>query len=341
MSLTRFTYILITVVLIGFLLTYLESFLIPLVFSIGIWFLIRKFRKLLTNKIRMPYWLSTSLASLIILCLLYLFTQLLALQVKAFMTPDNLQKYNENFRLIGDKITALVGVEALQNGLQQLRNIDIAGILQSSLGALTNLLGNSFMVILYLLFLLLEENVFKTKFKAIYSTKEKQEDALKTIQQIIKSVESYITLKTIVSLITGVLSYLGLLLLGVDFALFWAIVIFVLNYIPTVGSLIATVFPALMSLIQYPEQSGVALFVLIVVGIIQVIVGNVVEPRIMGENLNISPLVVILSLTLWGLIWGVVGMILSVPIMVVLIIIFSKIPSTRNIAVMLSSDGNI
>ena len=96
-----------------------------------------------------------------------------------------------------------------------------------------------------------------------------------------------------------------------------------------------------MALLQYPDYPSKAFFVLIVVGAIQVLVGNVIEPRVMGDNLNISPLVVILSLTLWGLLWGVVGMILSVPIMVVLIIVLSKIPSTRNVAIMLSSDGNV
>jgi len=96
-----------------------------------------------------------------------------------------------------------------------------------------------------------------------------------------------------------------------------------------------------MALMQYPDQPVKSLLVLIIIGVIQVIVGNVIEPRVMGDNLNISPLVVILSLTLWGTLWGVVGMILSVPIMVVVIIIFSKIISMRNLAVMMSSNGNV
>ncbi len=341
MSLTKITYILLSLTLAGFLLDYLESFLVPLVFSVGIWFLIRKFRKAILHMIKMPFWLGSLLASIVILIGLFLFSQILTSQVKVFMIQENLDKYNSNFQLIADKVVGLVGDEALQNVLANIKNINLTDIIQSAIGAITNLLGNSFMVILYLLFLMLEENVFKLKFNAIYKDESKREVAYSMARQIIKSIESYITLKTIVSLLTGFVSYLGLLILSIDFPIFWALLIFLLNYIPTIGSLIATLFPALMALAQYPEEPSKAVLVLVVIGIIQVIVGNVIEPRVMGDNLNISPLVVILSLGLWYLLWGVVGMILSVPIMVIIIIVLSKIPSTRNVAVMLSSDGNV
>lgn len=341
MSLTRVTYILLSITLGGFLLIYLKSFLIPFVFSLAIWFLIRKFRRVIISTVKMPFWLGSFLASMVILALLSFFSQLLTFQVKAFITPENLDKYNANFQLISQKFVGLVGDQALQSGLSRIQDFNLAELISNALGVLTNLLGNSFMVILYLLFLILEENVIKLKFRAIYHDKSKREAALSVFRQIIKSVENYITLKTVVSFITGLASYFGLLILQIDFPIFWALLIFLLNYIPTIGSLIATLFPALMALMQYPDQPVKSLLVLVIIGSIQVIVGNVIEPRVMGDNLNISPLVVILSLTLWGTLWGVLGMILSVPIMVVVIIVFSKIPSTRNLAIMMSSDGNV
>jgi len=340
MSLSRITNIFLSITLAGFLLIYLKTFLIPLVFAVAIWFVIRKLRNLFTSVIDMPFWLSSSLASLVILIVLYGFIQLLSFQVSAFLKPANLEKYNQNFQTIGQTLVDLVGTQVLENGLKQIQEIQFTSYVQDLLGVLTNLLGNSFMVVLYLLFLILEEKIFKLKLAGVFKDKEKRKEAYGTIKQIVESVESYISLKTVVSIITGVASYVGLLILGVDFALFWALLIFILNYIPTVGSLIATVFPALMALIQY-QDFGVFFKVLVVIGIIQVVVGNFLEPRVMGGNLNISPLVVILSLTLWGLLWGVVGMILSVPIMVVVIIILSKIPATKNIALMMSSDGNV
>ncbi|MEO0874547.1 MAG: AI-2E family transporter, partial [Bacteroidota bacterium] len=110
--------------------------------------------------------------------------------------------------------------------------------------------------------------------------------------------------------------------------------------IPSIGSLIATTFPAIIAILQTGEFMP-GLWVLLGVGIIQVIVGNFIEPRLMGNSLNISPLVVILSLIAWGAIWGVIGMVLSVPIMVMLIIVCARFESTRNIAIILSENGQI
>ncbi len=139
---------------------------------------------------------------------------------------------------------------------------------------------------------------------------------------------------------TGAFSYVALLIIGVDAPLFWAFLIFILNFIPTIGSLIATAFPAIFATLQYGDL-GPAIWVLIVVGAIQIIVGNFIEPRLVGSSLNISPLVVFLTLALWGLIWGITGMLLSVPITVILIIILSEFPASRPLAILLSQKGNI
>jgi len=136
------------------------------------------------------------------------------------------------------------------------------------------------------------------------------------------------------------LSYIILIFLGVDYSEFWAFLIFLLNYIPTVGSLIATIFPALLALIQF-ESFTYFLIVFVSIALIQFIIGNIIEPRLMGRSLNLSALVVLFSLALWGSIWGVVGMFLCVPITVILMIIFSNFEKTRPIAVLLSSNGKI
>jgi len=117
-------------------------------------------------------------------------------------------------------------------------------------------------------------------------------------------------------------------------------VIFVMNYIPVVGSILGTVFPSLLALIQFDSFYPF----IIVTGLIclmQFLTGNILEPRVMGNRLNLSPLVILLSLTLWGAIWGIVGMFLCVPIMVIVMIVFSHFSKTRAIAVMLSKNGKI
>ena len=128
--------------------------------------------------------------------------------------------------------------------------------------------------------------------------------------------------------------------MGVDAAFFWAFLMFALNYIPTIGSLIATLFPAFFSLVQFGEIQPF-IIILVGLGIAEWFVGNVLEPRLMGKSLNLSPLVTILALIVWGQIWGITGMLLSTPITVVMLIIFSQFESTRGIAVMLSESGDI
>jgi len=139
---------------------------------------------------------------------------------------------------------------------------------------------------------------------------------------------------------TGFLSYFALLIIGVDAPLFWAFLIFVLNFIPTIGSLIATAFPTVFAVLQFGELTT-GIIVLAVVGAIQLVIGNGVEPKLMGSSLNISPLVVFLTLAIWGVIWGISGMLLSVPITVILMIIMSEFPGSRPLAILLSQKGTL
>ncbi|MDX1667633.1 MAG: AI-2E family transporter, partial [Saprospiraceae bacterium] len=116
--------------------------------------------------------------------------------------------------------------------------------------------------------------------------------------------------------------------------------IFLLNFIPSIGSIVGTALPALFSLLQYQDGSRF-LLVLLSISAIQLLVGNYLDPRMLGRSLNISPFVVLFSLALWGAIWGIIGMFLSVPIMVILVIILSEFPSSRPFAILLSEKGRI
>ena len=130
------------------------------------------------------------------------------------------------------------------------------------------------------------------------------------------------------------------MIIGVDFPQLWAFLIFIFNFIPYVGSLLATIMPAIFSVFQF---ATIAPFFWVFAGVmtIQILVGNYIEPRIVGKTLNISPLIVILSLSFWGAIWGIIGMLLSVPITTVLVIVMAYFPGTRNIAILFSEKGTI
>ena len=196
------------------------------------------------------------------------------------------------------------------------------------------------MIIFYVVFLFVEESLFQHKIKLIFEPRNRFDKVSQILQKIDKSMSSYIGLKSLVSLLTTTLSYFIMLAVGIDSPVFWAFLIFMFNFIPSIGPILGTLLPALFCLIQFGTFTP-ALIVLFGVGGVSVLVGSLVEPKLMGNTLNISPLVAILSLALWGSIWGIIGMLLSVPITVAMIIIFSQFPSTRSIAILLSEKGRV
>jgi AI-2 transport protein TqsA len=176
--------------------------------------------------------------------------------------------------------------------------------------------------------------------KTVFSGRDDFNTVNVVLSKIEKSITSYIGLKTLISFITGLASYVALLFIGIDAPLFWTFLIFLLNYIPTIGSLIGTLFPAMFCILQFGGFTECFL-VLGFVGVVQVIVGNLLEPKLMGNSLNISPLIAILALSFWGAIWGITGMLLSVPITVIMVIIFANFKSTKPVAIMLSENGRV
>ncbi|HOO93907.1 MAG TPA: AI-2E family transporter, partial [Opitutales bacterium] len=142
------------------------------------------------------------------------------------------------------------------------------------------------------------------------------------------------------SVATGLISYVIMTWVGLEFASFWALLIFLLNYIPSVGSILATLFPSLLALMQF---NFTAPFFIVAIGImaLQFLIGNIIEPRLTGDSLNLSPLVILFSLTFWGAMWGIPGAFLCVPITVVILIVLSNFETTQPIAIMLSKDGKV
>ncbi|HYT94535.1 MAG TPA: AI-2E family transporter, partial [Gemmataceae bacterium] len=159
---------------------------------------------------------------------------------------------------------------------------------------------------------------------------------LAVVDRITASIEQYIAVMAYVSLLAGVLVTIALWLFGVPYALFWGILTFALNFIPYLGSLIATVLPVVLTLVD-SQSLGMTLAVLIVLVVIQNGIGYLIQPRLAGNRLDLSPLVIILSLAFWGTIWGIAGMILAVPLVVVIKTILQHIPQTKPIATLLSN----
>jgi predicted PurR-regulated permease PerM len=218
----------------------------------------------------------------------------------------------------------------------QLREMFDAGKIMSAtagmLGELSGIMGNTVVIIFIVIFLLLELNVFAVKTIAIV---DKPAESLKYLKEIGQSIRHYLGIKTLVSLLTGFLIWIGMLIIGVEYAILWAMIAFLLNYIPNIGSIIAGVPAVLFALVQlgfdgFLWTMGVFVFV-------NMFVGSVVEPRVMGKGLGLSTLVVFLSLIFWGFVLGTVGMFLSVPLTMTVKKILEQNENTKWIAILLGT----
>ncbi len=342
MNTTKITNTLLISIAVVIIFIYGKSLIVPFVIALIFWFLIKEIRGLL-KKIpfidkNIPIGFLNLFGFLFIFLIIGGIVQILASNIKELSTL--LPVYQQNIKLVTDSISSNFNIDLVSKTKELLGDFKYSKLLSGLLNSLTDLFGKAFLIIIYTLFLLLEEQFFSPKIKAIYSGNKKFNEVSSILSQIDKSIGRYLSIKTLVSLITGVLSYLALLFIGIDAPLFWAFLIFLMNFIPTIGSLIATVFPAVFAMLQFGElMPGV--WVLIIVGVIQLIMGNYIDPKLTGDSLNVSPLVVILGLSFWGAVWGIIGMILSVPISVMMIILFAEFPTTRSIAIILSKKGNV
>jgi len=205
------------------------------------------------------------------------------------------------------------------------------GLFGQTAARVAGFLGNTFVVLLIMAFILAEATVFPFKFRAVLGP---QAGDGRRLTKVIREVQDYLGIKTAVSLATGVLIGLLAWLLELDFPILLGLVGFVLNYIPTVGSILAAVPALVLSVLQFGTV-GHFLAVSIAYGMINTVLGNIIEPNLMGRRLGLSTLVVILSLLFWAWLWGPVGALLAVPLTMVVKIMLENTEDLRWIAVLL------
>ena len=193
------------------------------------------------------------------------------------------------------------------------------------------LIANAFLIFLTVIFILFEISTLPMKLEKIFS---RSTGSIERLTGFKRSLQRYLVIKSLTSLATGLLVWLLLTFLGIDFAVLWAVLAFFLNFVPNIGSIIAAIPAVLVALLQV--SSGTALWVAIGYFAINSVIGTVVEPRVAGRHLGLSPLVVFLSLVFWGWVLGPVGMFLSVPLTMMVRLVSESNQNTRWIAVILS-----
>lgn len=223
------------------------------------------------------------------------------------------------FQLTVENVTQLVQPEAAMR---------FAG---STLSELADMLSNTLLVLFMTIFVLFEALVLPDKIRDALG--DPDADLSQGIR-VVGRIKAYVVIKTSTSLATGVLIGVTLELMGVDFALLWGLIAFLLNFIPNVGSIIAAIPAVLMALLQIGLTGALATLVVFIV--VNMIIGSLLEPRIMGQRMNLSPLVVFFSLVFWGWLWGPLGMLLSVPLTMAIRIMLEGNEHTRPFAILMA-----
>lgn len=209
----------------------------------------------------------------------------------------------------------------------------VFGMTASVLASLGNVLANVVMILLAYVFLLLEAKGMPAKLAAAFGA---ESSTLADLGGVAEKMKRYLALKAVISLTNGIAVWIFLMILGIDYAVLWALFAFLLNFIPNIGSVVAAIPPVLLALLQYGPLTAVVVIALYVGT--DMLLGNVVEPRLMGKGLGLSPFVVFAALVFWGWTLGTVGMLLSVPLTILAQLVLASHPQTRPLAILLSAN---
>ena len=328
--------IVITVILVAAALKIAGAVTLPLVISLFLFLLFNPFLNRL-EKMKVPRWLGVVIAMLLLL-VIFLFAGWFF-----FFTIDRLVQrlpmYIRRFTVIDAWVAEKLDLDAGTSFLTYL-NFDWQGIILSSLSSVSgkaiNVISMASLIYIFVLFLLMERQSLIPKLK-IAAPGGKGMRVAVLFERVNRQISKYLLLKALISVATGVLFYLACLATGLDFAIMWGVLAFILNFIPSVGSIIITIMTIIMALLQFFPNWANIIYVAVLMISIQTVLGNILDPRIQGVQLNLSPFVILVSLSIWGFIWGVAGMFLAVPITSVLQIVCANVQSLKPIAVMIGS----
>ena len=280
----------------------------------------------------LPDWLAIVCVIMLVVISVVLVSGLIGSSIGGFTA--NLPNYQVQFdSIFATAIKALedFGVDTSDMGLNDIFDPgSVMRLVAAGLSSFKLVLTNGFLILMTVIFMLMEASGLPKKLKMIMG---EQENALDTFDEFVANVKQYMEIKTLVSLGTGAIVALGLFIIGVDYPLLWGLLAFLLNYIPNIGSIIAAIPPVLLAMIQL--GFGEALIVAVLFLTVNIVMGNVVEPRFMGRGLGLSTLVVFLSLLFWGWVLGPVGMLLSVPLTITVKIALASHEDSRWLAILL------
>lgn len=285
----------------------------------------------------LPRWLALPLALVVVLAIVALIGYVLVDNIAAIF--GDITRYEFRLNQVLSQVHQTIGGPGRSPTVGDLvAQFDPASLTAEIGDSLQNAASASIFTLIFLAFIFPAAGVMSDKLDYIFRDKGQRGRTREVLQRIRESMERYLWVQTVMSLIITALTYITLRIIGLENALFWSFLIFFLNYIPTIGSIAAVVLTTAVALVQFSTLDPV-IQVFIGVGVWQFVIGNFVQPRMTGDSLNLSALVVLLALAIWGTVWGIVGAFLAAPITVMLMIVLAQFPTTQWIAILLSADG--
>ena len=256
---------------------------------------------------------------------------------------ESFNRFGRELPVYEQKLNSLISSTAIDLGFEDplltqfniseiLQNLDYGGFASGFFSSTVSIFSGLFFVLFFYLFIGSGHKRILAAIKSRFKYKVETDDAKKsqviedTFKAITTQVQRYIATKFFVSLLTGLITGVVLWIFGVDFVIVWAVLAFLLNFIPNIGSTMAVIFPTILALVQF-ESFGITILIGSILIAIQTVIGNILEPKILGDRLGLNPLAVLLSLLIWGYVWGLIGMFLSVPLTAIVKIILSNTES--------------
>lgn len=312
-----------------------KSLLLPFVCALVIWYVTIEFTQVIQRCLGFgrpfPFGLAAIIAMVTTILLVYAFFVMFSHSLFNIITEASQYQHKVQSFLnwFASKTHSKLDFDNVVSSL------NIPGMLSTLAITLTSLAANIVLILIYLMFLIIEYKIFHQKLKRILGNESRVKSFETTLTKIRHDINSYLKIKTWVSLTIALVTYAVLYATGVSNPQFWAILTFLLNFIPNLGSIVAVLLSVIAASVSV-STIGLLLLIAVLLITAHFILGNIVEPKFMGSTLGLSPLIILISLSFWGEIWGLIGIFLCVPLMTIITIVLEKFKSTKPVAILLS-----
>jgi predicted PurR-regulated permease PerM len=253
---------------------------------------------------------------------------------------NQLKEYAPRLNDVIARIAHALGIRVAPTLGELISQLNPSRYVGAAAQSLQNFAASAVLVLIYLGFIIASRRGFSRKIVAMFPQNGERDKAMVLFHRIRDGVEQYLWIQTVTGLMIAVCAWVVMAVLGLDNAFFWAFLIFLASYIPILGGAVGCFLPPLFAIVQFPDSFVPAIVLFAALQGIYFVVGNIVLPRMQGDSLNMDPTVVLLSLAVWGALWGVPGMFLSTPLTVAFMVILAQFDGTRWIAILLSEDGD-